>query len=208
MSPVVENAGRNERSLIYANPIAMGDKATVLTNSQMNSQWAVWQEGASGGQLRRVIVGVSGAGVAADPAALGTNLIVPTSNGQLHVLDALSGQRKASPFIPTVEPGQNLGWNGPALGTDRKSVVVSDSLKRMYRIGLGPQLAKLSERDLDRPIKGVWSFSDKILLALVKIRRLIRSIFSMKLICKQCNRCLFKAMWCGDRRSLEIRWYS
>ncbi|MFO0921954.1 MAG: PQQ-binding-like beta-propeller repeat protein [Pirellulales bacterium] len=154
MSPVVENAGRNERSLIYANPIAMGDKATVLTNSQMNSQWAVWQEGASGGQLRRVIVGVSGAGVAADPAALGTNLIVPTSNGQLHVLDALSGQRKASPFIPTVEPGQNLGWNGPALGTDRKSVVVSDSLKRMYRIGLGPQLAKLSERDLDRPIKG------------------------------------------------------
>ncbi len=154
-SNVVDNAGRNERMQLFRSPFKLQDGRIVMTNHSMGNQWAVWQGNAAvGNRLRRIVIAMDGATFGAEPIAVGSNVLTPTSNGQLHVLDSATGRKLASPFIPSLQPDQKHSWIGPTLTSDRKGVVIADNTKRIYRIGLDSQLRLLFEKDFDKTLKG------------------------------------------------------
>lgn len=84
---------------------------------------------------------------AAPAIAMGTDLVIPTIDGQLTRVDPVTGRFAGSPFLPPLSPGQQVAWNAPALvsatgfvvgngqnglllmdGTDRKSLVKADEV--------------------------------------------------------------------------------
>ncbi len=156
VSEIQENAGRNERATLFRHPFGLADGRVVMVNQEQRNQWAVWQGNApAGNRLRKIVLdlGASGA-IESDPIAVGNFVLTPANNGQLHVLDPATGQRKASPFIPTLQANQKLSWIGPALASDKRTAVIADSSKRIYRVGLGTQLRVLTEKDFDKTLQG------------------------------------------------------
>ncbi len=154
-SKIVENVGRGERAVLFRNPFQLSDGRTVLVNESLGNQIVLADTRApERSQFRRVAMAIGSSAPNAPALGVGGNVLLPLNNGQLQLIDPTTGQSKAEPFQPKLEAGQKHGWVGPALLSDNQSVVVSDSLRRIYRLGTGAQLRSLAERDLGRALQG------------------------------------------------------
>ena len=153
---VMENAGRSERMLNFQSPVTLADGRTVLFNSSSGNQITISDATSStpAGKLRRLTMALGKAVPNALPAAVGNNLAVPLNNGQLMLIDPGSGQMKAQPFQPTLQPGGVHEWIGPATLSDQSTVVIGDSTQRLYRISTNGPLRSLGDRVLERALRG------------------------------------------------------
>lgn len=88
-------------------------------------------------------------------AAFRDSVLAPTVAGQLLVLDPRTGSNAMEPFQPRLQSDVRFDWREPAV-TAEKQIVVSDGLKRLYRIGVQEQprshLAALSQATTPAPL--------------------------------------------------------
>ena len=76
-------------------------------------------------------------------------LAVGLDNGQLMVIDPVTGATLAKPFQPPVEPGKKHIWNEPVYLEESKALFATDSRRKLYRLGVGDSLRALSDVDLE-----------------------------------------------------------
>lgn len=88
-------------------------------------------------------------------AAFRESVLAPTIAGQLLVVDPRTGGNAMEPFQPRLQSDVRFDWREPAI-TAEKQIVVSDGLKRLYRIGVREQprlhLAALSQATTPAPL--------------------------------------------------------
>lgn len=59
----------------------------------------------------------------AQPLPVGSDIVIPTSDGQLVRIDPSTGRFAGSPFLPPLSPGQQVSWNPPALVSESAFVI-------------------------------------------------------------------------------------
>ncbi len=88
-------------------------------------------------------------------AAFRDGILAPTSAGQVLLLDPRSGRSLMEPFQPRLQSDVRFDWRGPAVAEEAQ-ILVSDGLKKLYRIGVKdqprPHLANLAEATTPGPL--------------------------------------------------------
>jgi outer membrane protein assembly factor BamB len=115
--------------------------------------------------------------LACPPAALGGNLLAPTRGGRVLLLDPSTGEPRAAPFQPRIEPGATLPWRTPGATEAGDRAVVSDGRYKLYLLGVEqqpkPHLSALAETDnLLHPITSPVAVLGKLAMALDDAGRL------------------------------------
>ena len=156
-SKMVENAGRNERSLLFRSPVDAGDGRWVMLNESQGNQMIVAEtSGGAAAPLRRVAMALGGAVATGTPVPVGGNLLLLLSNGQIAMVDPGTGETKAQPFQPPLDPQGGQAWTGAVLMPDKQTVVVADNKQRLYRLATGNAIRSLQEVTTERPLTGPW----------------------------------------------------
>jgi outer membrane protein assembly factor BamB len=86
--------------------------------------------------------------------AVGDKLLISTDYGQVQLLDPAKGTPFGAPFQVPMVPGAKVAWVEPAFFKDSKSVVTANDTKKLYRLGIGDGIRKLSEAELQSPLIG------------------------------------------------------
>lgn len=93
--------------------------------------------------------------VAALPLAWGRNLVVPGQDGRVHLIDPLTGESRAEPFVPPFDRARPTRWRAPvALGPD--AAALADDAGRVRRLAVvkdpRPRLVATTEISLDKEL--------------------------------------------------------
>ncbi len=92
---------------------------------------------------------------AARPASYAGGLLVPTSLGQVTVIDPDTGRQLIEPFQPVVEVGRDMAWTDPTVYGD-KQVLISDGQAKLFRLAMAdaprPHLEAAATLDLATPL--------------------------------------------------------
>jgi hypothetical protein len=167
VTPEVLQAGRLDqpsaaavgaaRTVAFSQPIGSDGGVWTLASVQDRSQLVVFnpQAPAKAGRLdaRKIRAG-SDAQVAGSVTPFAGGLLVPLDNGQLILIDPLTGDNKAQPFQAPIEAGAKVAWQGAALvGPDLQAFVIANSRKQLFRVGLkagpSPRLEQLAHNQVD-----------------------------------------------------------
>lgn len=91
---------------------------------------------------------------ACPPLAVGDNLIIASTKGQLMRIDRSTGQYSGSPFLPPMSPGQVLNWNPPAQ-VGPASFLIGDGTSLLMLMDVSDPLSvrKTAELQLDGQIR-------------------------------------------------------
>ncbi|MGO9916759.1 MAG: PQQ-binding-like beta-propeller repeat protein [Isosphaeraceae bacterium] len=93
--------------------------------------------------------------LAADPLFWSGGIFVPGRDARAYLVDPVTGQSKAEPFVPKFDRDRQGDWLAPAR-MDRESLVLADQVGRVRRIALRttpvPRLSAEAERTLDQRI--------------------------------------------------------
>jgi outer membrane protein assembly factor BamB len=146
----IENPGRFNRELMFDLPVTLADGSVAIVNRADANQLV--SVSADGQSIKVLKTAVSRAKPTCDPIVVNNAVVIGLDNGQIVALNPATGQNAQTPFQPTLEPGQNVKWLTPALLSDGKTLVAADNRKRLYRLGSGSQLTKLSEVVVDSPM--------------------------------------------------------
>jgi outer membrane protein assembly factor BamB len=92
---------------------------------------------------------------AADPIAWGSGVLIPGLDSRAYLIDPLTGQSQAEPFVPKFDRDRQGTWFSPTR-LDKDTVVLADDVGRLIRLELKTApIARLvgeSERVLDKRI--------------------------------------------------------
>jgi outer membrane protein assembly factor BamB len=151
----IENMGRNQRSMTFANPIPLADGRSLLLNSAQGSQMLLVDPARkSTSTSKLVVLDLAGSYPIAESIAVGSSVLVPLENAQLMMLDPENGKPIGTPFQPTISAGERPIWLNPVLLSDKQSVVIADQRRNLYKLSTGKQLRLLNAQPLERGIKG------------------------------------------------------
>ena len=151
----IENMGRNQRSMTFANPIPLADGRSLLLNSAQGSQMLLVDPARkSTSTSKLVVLDLAGSYPIAESIAVGSSVLVPLENAQLMMLDPENGKPIGTPFQPTISAGERPIWMNPVLLSDKQSVVIADQRRNLYKLSTGKQLRLLNAQPLERGIKG------------------------------------------------------
>ena len=186
VTPEVLQAGRLDqpaavavgaaRTVAFSEAVGLDAGVWALASGQDRSQLVIFnpQAPANAGRLdARKIRGAGDAQVAGPVSAFGGGLLVPLDNGQLALLDPLSGENKAQPFQSAIDAGARVGWRGAAVvGADRQAFVIADNRKQLFRVGLkagaSPHLEQLAQNQLDVDIVASLAACGEAVLGVVR----------------------------------------
>jgi outer membrane protein assembly factor BamB len=92
---------------------------------------------------------------ASELMAWGDAVLVPGADGRVYLIDPVTGQSRAEPYVPQFDRDRQGNWRAPAR-LDPDTVVLADEVGRVRRLGLKrapvPRLTAEAEALLDRPI--------------------------------------------------------
>lgn len=132
----------------YSNPRTLANGFISMQNLTTGNRFLTYAPTPSGNKIKN-----GGASFAAKPttppAVVDNGLAVGLDNGQLLVIDPLTGSTLAKPFQPPVEPGKKHSWNEPVYNKEVKALFATDSRRKLYRLGVGDSLRVLSDIDLE-----------------------------------------------------------
>lgn len=146
------NPGQGKSSMLFQNPVAIGDDAAVLLNASKPNQLAYYS--ASGTKLSILSANFGSAKPSCPPIGVEGNLAIGLDNGQFILLDPTNGALAASPFQPPMEPGKTVTWNRPVYIANTQTLIVSSTLQKLVRLSVGDSLRALTEVDLESPLVG------------------------------------------------------
>jgi outer membrane protein assembly factor BamB len=151
----IENMGRNQRSMTFANPIPLADGRSLILNSAQGSQVLLVDPARKSTTTSKLVVlDLGGSYPIAESIAVGTSILVPLENAQLMMLDPENGKQIGTAFQPTISAGERPVWMNPVLLSDKQSVVIADQRRNLYKLSTGKQLRLLNAQPLERGIKG------------------------------------------------------
>lgn len=148
-----ENVGRNERSLMFRNPVRMKDGRVVMLNESQPSQLFLFDPKGTKENSRRITLALDG-DVSAAPVGVKNLLALPLNNGQIVVVDPMTGQRKMAPFQPTLQPGARPSWVGPTVLSDQQTLIIANDSQTLFRIAVGNDMRSLAEKQMERGLRG------------------------------------------------------
>ncbi|HND52453.1 MAG TPA: PQQ-binding-like beta-propeller repeat protein, partial [Pirellulaceae bacterium] len=138
-------------SFAEAQPI---DASRWMLTSELDRTAALYFDPSRMNDLVQVVrADTGGAAMTAMPSVMAGALLAPLDNGQIWLLDALTGKSRILPFQPRLEPGLKVRWSRPAVfGGEQPEFVIADSRLKLYRVGIKDQpnahLAGMSEVEL------------------------------------------------------------
>ena len=151
----IENMGRNQRSMTFANPVPLADGRSLLLNSAQGSQMLLIDPARKTNSTSKLVVlDLAGSFPSAESITVGNSILVPLENAQLVLLDPENGKQIGTAFQPTISAGERPVWVNPVLLSDKQSVVIADQRRNLYKLSTGKQLRLLNAQPLERGIKG------------------------------------------------------
>ncbi|MBM3963481.1 MAG: hypothetical protein FJ308_00205 [Planctomycetes bacterium] len=151
----IENMGRNQRSMMFANSTQLEDGRSVLLNSSQGSQLLLVDPSRKAGWTTKLVnLDLANSYPITAPIAVGNSLIVPLENSQLLMIDPESGKQIGTAFQPTIAAGERPVWLNPLLLSDKQSVVIADQKRNLYKLSTGKQLRMLNSQPLEKSLKG------------------------------------------------------
>ncbi len=132
----------------YSNPRTLSNGFVSMQNLTTGNRFLTYAAVPSGNKIKNGAASFAAKPTTA-PAAVGMGMAVGLDNGQLLVVDPLTGTTIAKPFQPPVEPGKKHVWNEPVYLDETKSLFATDSRRKLYRLGVGDSLRALSDVDLE-----------------------------------------------------------
>ena len=164
------------RTVAFPTAIGLDGGVWALTSGQDRSQLVIFnpQAPANGGRLDARKIRAAGEAQIAGPVwPFGGGLLVPLDNGQLAVIDPLTGENKSLPFQSPIEAGSKVTWCGAAVvGTERQAFVIADSRKQLFRVGIKPgsslHLEQLAQNQLDVEIVSPLAACGEAVLGVVR----------------------------------------
>ncbi|MFN9606531.1 MAG: PQQ-binding-like beta-propeller repeat protein [Planctomycetota bacterium] len=161
----VENMGRNQRSMLFSAPTSIDDQRSLLLNTAQGSQiLAIDRSRKLGSPTRLLNLDLAGSYPVASPLAVDAMVILPLENAQLMMIDLDTGAQVGTPFQPTISAGEKPVWLNPVLLADKKSVVVADQKRNLYKLSTGKQLRMLNTQPLERSLKGRLSVLEDVVV--------------------------------------------
>lgn len=95
------------------------------------------------------------AGVGARPLLWGNDLFIPGSDGRAYLLDPVTGESRAEPFVPAFDRSRKVDWRTPVM-LDENQVVLAETSGKIRRIvqvvDPRPRLIVAGEVDLGKPL--------------------------------------------------------
>ena len=163
----IENMGRNQRSMTFANPVPLADGRSLLLNSAQGSQMLLIDPARKTNSTSKLVVlDLAGSFPSAESITVGNSILVPLDNAQLVMLDPENGRQIGTAFQPTISAGERPVWVNPVLLSDKQSVVIADQRRNLYKLSTGKQLRLLNAQPLERGIKGRIDVINDVAVAL------------------------------------------
>lgn len=107
-------------------------------------------------------------------------LLLPSREGQIHLVEVASGRNQALPFQPRLRPGQRVEWRRPVVLEGGGRFVICDNRKKLYRVALQsgeePQLVAEKEVDLEMQIESHLTLVGDTIFAIARERNSDRMI--------------------------------
>lgn len=151
----VENLGRNQRSMLFENPVTLKDNRIALLNRAQGNQLLLLDPTRKSGQSTKLLaLDLSESFPSADAVGVGSSIVIPLENAQLAMLDPDKGKMIGTPFQPTIQAGEKPKWLNPVLMSDQQTVIVADQAKNIYKLATGKQLRTLLSSPIERGLKG------------------------------------------------------
>ncbi len=131
----------------FTRSLSFDDGSAALISAADVSRIVHFVPGSDGGQLAPVEVKAVEGRATSSPAAFRQSLLLLTDKGSVRLIDPKTGEDRAMPYQPKLEPGETIKWLRPAsTGGDAQEFFAADDRKFLYRIGLKEQpQASLSE---------------------------------------------------------------
>lgn len=148
-----ENPEEGKPSMLYRDPEPLAGGSQVMLNASIKNRFAVYKQRLPK-RMQTLAANFGGAEPTCPPTGMGDKFVVGLSNGQLIAINPANGSVAGSPFQLTMKPGQRVKWNQPAYLENSQTLVVTSDMQKLMRIGVGDALKRLSEVDLEQPMRG------------------------------------------------------
>ena len=166
ISKAESNVDSFKPSMNYSSPRLLANGLISMQNTATANRFLTYLSNPSGSKIKNGAASFAAKPTTA-PGAVGSGLAVGLDNGQLLVVDPLTGATLAKPFQPPVEPGKKHVWNEPVYLEATKSLFATDSRRKLYRLGVGDSLRVLSDVDLEgTPLGPAALVGDQIAIVL------------------------------------------
>ncbi len=162
----VQNLGRNQREMMFIEPIKRPDSSIVMMNQALGNQLLVIDPSRrSSTPTKMLTLDFADAFPASEPISLGNGtILVPLTNGQIAMIDPDKGQMVGLPFQPIVQAGERPKWLNPTVLADKQTAIVADQQRFMYKLGTGKQLRSITSQPLEKPLKGRLSIVKDVIV--------------------------------------------
>lgn len=144
----------------FSNPRTLAGGLITLQNLTTGNRFTTYAPTPSGNKIKNGAASYA-AKPTAPPASVGNGVAVGLDDGQLLVVDPLTGTTLSKPFQPPVEPGKKHVWNEAVYLDEAKALFATDSRRKLYRVGVGESLRVLSDVDLEGTPMGPASLLGK-----------------------------------------------
>jgi len=102
-----------------------------------SGQMLVYDPAQAGKDMRLVRLNIPAGSVATPAIVLNDGILVPLLNGQVALLNPMTGNNLVLPFEPKGRAGAQVQWRKPALvGAEQRDFVVADDQQKLYRVGI------------------------------------------------------------------------
>ena len=97
----------------------------------------------------------------AEPVPFAGGLLVPLQDGNVMVIDPVSGGERLHAFHPSVPLGTATLWSRPVVLDSGQEFVIANNHRLIYRVGIGERdgkaLTELGGKTLDGDVAGPWA---------------------------------------------------
>jgi len=106
--------------------------SAVVPDERSNFFWA--QDPAKPGSWKKIGLPVA---MAARPISMEGGILIPGRDARAYLIDPVTAQSRAEPFVPKFDRDHQGSWHAPAL-LDRDMVVLADDVGHVHRVALKP----------------------------------------------------------------------
>ncbi len=130
----------------------------VLSPSKDYTQVVFYEPGNAQQRLRLLQTTVPPDTAAVPPVAFGGGLLIPQIDGQVSLVDPVTGAERLHAFHPEIAAGSKSQWVLPAVLGDGGEFAIADNRRRLYRVAVKndpePHLAEMQNVDVKDPLVG------------------------------------------------------
>jgi outer membrane protein assembly factor BamB len=163
----IENLARNQRTMLFSNPIPLKDSRIALLNQSKGNQLLVVDASKRAAGLSRMMaMDLGDAYPIGEAIGVGGGFLVfPLDNGQLVMLDPEKGKLVGAPFQPAIQAGERPVWLNPVVLADKQTLLAADQKRNLYKLNAARQLRLVTSVPLDRALKGRLGLIKETLVA-------------------------------------------